>query len=481
MMMAQKPLHELLKEDQEPFLLKNYIADRRCQFKKLKSRTQQNLLQIKKRKPIPQNFCKNACFFSVINSPDLKKSPLFELQSPVKSPRKTTNAIFLHIPAKTAGLLLDAALRIQKQSSACQKPKSNSGFGLFGSLLNRLKKTSPKKEQLSRTSVKDVLKFRDSRKRNNEEEMSSGVWSESNCNEENNSWDLDLETSSSGQLSQEMEFVSNDSPFHFVLKRSSSSSSGHRTPVFLSPATSPCRHKTEVKENNNEVESLEKFQENNEEEEDKEQCSPVSVLDPPFEDDDDGHYDHSEDDGFDLECSYAFVQRAKLQLLQKLRRFEKLAGLDPVELEKRMLEQEHELEEEPDYGDDNDETDLSDGEQDTETLVIEELMSKSSFCHLRKIPKDMKRLVSDLINEEEREQNYFGERETTAKRVCKRFESWKEVESNTIDMMVEEDFKKELDAWKKYQEQVSKAALEIELGILELLVEELSQELVSLA
>lgn len=47
-----------------------------------------------------------------------------------------------------------------------------------------------------------------------------------------------------------------------------------------------------------------------EEEEEKEQCSPVSVLDPPFEDDDDGHVDEDEDrDGsFDHECSYAIVQ-----------------------------------------------------------------------------------------------------------------------------------------------------------------------------
>lgn len=49
-------------------------------------------------------------------------------------------------------------------------------------------------------------------------------------------------------------------------------------------------------------------QEEEEEEEDKEQCSPVCVLDPPFEDDDDGHEDESEDDGFDIECSYAIVR-----------------------------------------------------------------------------------------------------------------------------------------------------------------------------
>ena len=45
-----------------------------------------------------------------------------------------------------------------------------------------------------------------------------------------------------------------------------------------------------------------------EEEEEKEQCSPVSVLDPPFEDDDDRHVDDDENEGFDLECSYAIVQ-----------------------------------------------------------------------------------------------------------------------------------------------------------------------------
>lgn len=51
-----------------------------------------------------------------------------------------------------------------------------------------------------------------------------------------------------------------------------------------------------------------------EEEEEKEQCSPVSVLDPPFEDNDEGNDDEDEDDDdhVDMECSYALVQ-SKLQ------------------------------------------------------------------------------------------------------------------------------------------------------------------------
>ena len=54
-----------------------------------------------------------------------------------------------------------------------------------------------------------------------------------------------------------------------------------------------------------------KFQEV-EEEEDKERCSPVSVLDPVFENHDDGHDveddDEDKDYGYDHECSFAIVQ-----------------------------------------------------------------------------------------------------------------------------------------------------------------------------
>lgn len=49
------------------------------------------------------------------------------------------------------------------------------------------------------------------------------------------------------------------------------------------------------------------------EEPEQDQCSPVSVLDPPFEDDDeqnrgDEEDEDDEDRDFDVECSYAIVQ-----------------------------------------------------------------------------------------------------------------------------------------------------------------------------
>ncbi|XP_065856917.1 uncharacterized protein [Euphorbia lathyris] len=477
-MAAQKPLHQLLQEDQEPFLLTNYIADRRFQLHKPSlSPARRSHLQVKKLHPVSVSH--NFCFFSINNSPEVK-SPIFEFKSPAATGRSPCNnkspnssSIFLHVPAKTASLLLEAAVRIQKQKQKQKQSsssRSSNGFGLFGSLIKRI--TQRKKREIccggggdgsGSVSVKDIIL----RRRKEDEKMR---------------FSSELETSSSSQSDgeEEEEFVTKlidsngisdfdsfddlfcDSPFHFVLRRSPSS--GHRTPVFSSPATSPNkgREKNEVQKEDEEEE---------EEEEDKEQNSPVSVLDPPFEDDDDGHDHHSQDDGFDLDYSYAFVQRAKHQLLQKLRRFEKLAELDPVELEKRMQEQEDEND------DDFTDEDEDEQEQDIHDMIIQQL-NQTSFGRTRKIPLDMKRLVSDLINEEE--QSDITDRESMAKRVCKRFEGWKEVESNTIDMMVEEDFKKQVDEWKKYEEQVGEAALEIEVSIFKVLVEELSEELVAL-
>ncbi|KAK9289503.1 hypothetical protein L1049_007658 [Liquidambar formosana] len=522
-MMAHKHLRDLLCEDQEPFLLKDYIADKRGQFKRPLPATQ---LQLKKRKPIsensnfPGNFCKNACFFNFQDSPDVRKSPFFDFPSPAKSPCKNPNTIFLHIPARTAALLLEAALKIQKHSSS-SKPKAqnkNTSFGLFGSILKRLTHRNRNlKREIGgndgvRVSVKDILRWDSSvgRRKFSEEcekmeenlvgeleersasemgfscscngRLSSAVWSETN---EEKSLDLETSSSCNSEDLEEIEFVSKErengdlascekgfckSPFHFVLQKSPSS--GCRTPDFSSPATSPSRQKSQEKENYGE-ESLKKFQVE-EEEEEKEQCSPVSVLDPPFEDDDDGHEDDDEDGGFDLESSYAIVQRAKQQLLHKLRRFEKLAELDPIELEKRLLEEEQydeDLEEVEDCEDD--ESVSSNSAKDADEFV-REILRMSSFHSLRRIPTDMKRLVSDLIAEEERGQNNFNDREVVAKRVCKRLESWREVECNTIDMMVDFDFRKELDGWKKNEEQVREMGMEIELAIFGLLVEELS-------
>lgn len=128
---------------------------------------------------------------------------------------------------------------------------------------------------------------------------------------------------------------------------------------------------------------------------------------------------------------------------------------------------------------DDEEEECEDGELNIDVFVSE-VLSKSSFRQVHRAPEHMKRLVSDLIFEEKREQSSIGNREEVVKRVCKRFESWKEVQSNTIDMMIEQDFKNELQGWKNNKEQVGETAVEVEFAIFSLLVEELASELVCL-
>ncbi|CAA6660720.1 unnamed protein product [Spirodela intermedia] len=77
-------------------------------------------------------------------------------------------------------------------------------------------------------------------------------------------------------------------------------------------------------------------------EEKEEQYSPVSVLDPPSDEEEEEDEDHHEDDGHvdSFDRSLAMVQKAKQELLCRLRRFERLAHLDPVELDRRLAEEE---------------------------------------------------------------------------------------------------------------------------------------------
>ncbi|XP_030532434.1 uncharacterized protein LOC115742345 isoform X2 [Rhodamnia argentea] len=480
-MMAEKHLHELLREDQEPFHLKSYISGRRkdCLLK-----------SPKKRRPISQNssfghnFCKNPCFFA--SSPDPTKSPLFDPQARALTDK---NAIFLHVPAKTAALLLEAALRIHNhnEDNRNSKNKNNpssakaAGVGMFSSLLRRLSKQRKIRGQAeeeagdhgSKLSVKDVLRPRRSlraSKEDDDEEFMGSLLAEkqvafvakSRVGAESSRRDDNLSSSES------------ESPRPFMLQKSPPS--GRRTPECRSPAASPSPRDPKD-EDNREAMSLKKFvsREAVEEEEEKEQCSPVSVLDRSFKDDEAEHtnedYNGDEDCAFDYEGSYALVQRTKQQLLQKLYRFERLAELDPVELEKRMLEQISDEEDGPEevmskYHDD-----------DFEPVSIEKgrdgfakrSLIRPSLRALRnaRAPSEMRRLIID--EDKQGQQAYV-------------VGSWKGVDFSTIDMMVDQDFiRDEADGlWQRSnnnKDQVGDTATEIELAIFGSLVQELSEEL----
>uniref|UniRef100_A0A803R0K5 DUF4378 domain-containing protein n=1 Tax=Cannabis sativa TaxID=3483 RepID=A0A803R0K5_CANSA len=137
------------------------------------------------------------------------------------------------------------------------------------------------------------------------------------------------------------------------------------------------------------------------------------------------------------------------------------------------------LDEEDD--DDEEEEECEDDESDVGDFV-REVLGNSRLHQVQRIPRHMKRLVSDVMLEERREENTSDYSEEVAKRVCKRFESWKEVQCNTIDMMVEQDYSKDLQGWttKNNKEQMGETAIEIEYAIFGLLVEELAAELVCL-
>ncbi|KAG2262466.1 hypothetical protein Bca52824_069545 [Brassica carinata] len=493
-MASQRHLKDLLEEDQEPFQLQSYISDRRCQINPPVTH-----LQVKKRRAIcrnaglPSRFRRNACFFSLRESPDPKKSPLFE----PKSPNRSQNAMFVNIPARTASMLLEAAVRIQKHSSSdgtkTRTRNAGNAFGLFGSVLKKL--THRKKHEISGGNegdrVKDMLTWespvvrkivtrkskRETQNHASESQFSrrsssSGVWSESVAANEERSYDCDFETSiscSSGSegsdefgselmngadFSEDKRFC--ESPFHFVLG-TMPSTGGFRTPNFSSPAASPRHDCQEMKKESYEVEEEE------EEEEDKEQSSPVSVLDPPFQDDDeDIHMDDN-----NITSSFRSVQKAKQLLLQKLCRFEQLAGLDPLELEKRMSDQE-------------DEEDEEEVKSHYHCEIITQRVVKTYFEDMREVPEGIEALISDLVAEELRKDSFMegGEAQVT-KRVCERLRSWRDVESNTIDMMVGHDFRTErLGSWRsKNDAEVAEVVLDIEFEIFEDLVEELSQEI----
>jgi hypothetical protein len=198
-------------------------------------------LQLHK-KPINSKFNINlcskntSCFFSFPQTPDFKKSPLFELTSPVKSPCK--------IPSRTATLLLEAALRIQKHSSSSSSnyKTKNKGFGLFGSLFKKLKQRNQNRKleiETENVSVKDLLRWESSVKR-----REKVVSQKEN---EDKSLEMEMETSCSGYsegIIQEACACYNrafsESPFRFVLQ--TSPCSGSHTPELASPS----HHITEV-------------------------------------------------------------------------------------------------------------------------------------------------------------------------------------------------------------------------------------------
>ncbi|KAG5523311.1 hypothetical protein RHGRI_035206 [Rhododendron griersonianum] len=134
-MMGHKHLHELLKEDQEPFLLKNHIFDRRSQLNRLVPKTKLNAKKKLRPKakisdPKRSALWKQACFIPLHQSPDVRKSP-WPATAKSQNPCKCKH--------QNSALLLEAAKRITHNQSKPKTQIKNCGFGLFGSFMKRLR------------------------------------------------------------------------------------------------------------------------------------------------------------------------------------------------------------------------------------------------------------------------------------------------------------------------------------------------------
>lgn len=417
--MAQKHLHELLTEAQEPFLLENYIANWRLQLKKTNSQT-------KKTKSVSKTSLRNnSCFFSHTHSPDCAKSPV-KNRAQIKT---------IHFDLS---LLLDAAERIKKSNS--EKPRNR--IAGFGAIIKKFIGKAGAKCEKSETSGSIV---------------------------KNEDFDTSFDCSCSARVSEGVEsdgFSSIEKCF-----RSSPVSTFPRSPQngpstclqsqeYSSPSTSPVRHDIQ---GNDHVECILKKHTGGKE---KDQFSPISILETPFEEDAEQHENEEDEDVYNIECSYAVVQRAKEQLLERLLRFEKLAKLDPVELERSIRETK--------AGNDDDEDDYDDDDEELEEHKYDNSEKNFKFDWIRH------RFVSDLIAKSKRKGDGINERNIAAKRACQRAGLFEKKEFETkIDMIAELDLRRGIDhGWKTNdQEQLDETAIEVELSIFGLLVEELIEEL----
>ncbi|KAL4188167.1 hypothetical protein AMTRI_Chr09g42720 [Amborella trichopoda] len=201
----------------------------------------------------------------------------------------------------------------------------------------------------------------------------------------------------------------------------------------------------------------------------KEQFSPVSVLDFPFEDEENASF----------ERSLANIERTKQQLLQKLCRYENLAQLDPLDLEQRIASWEAEDSSEESGDNSLDLTGKTDYEDDAG--LSEEHVKELLICFKTgvKAPRGaFNKLIYDTINEELGSFGFQGEQreeeEEIVKGVCSKIKAWELVEGGSYWYRNVWDEEK----WRKYGEEMEEIVVETEGLVWDLLVEELMVDLV---
>lgn len=150
-------------------------------------------------------------------------------------------------------------------------------------------------------------------------------------------------------------------------------------------------------------------------------------------------------------CCVLACLGAQQELLHKLNRFEQLAELDPIELEKLMLEEDDDEEE---YEEDNEGV-----AENAERCGANK--ERVICCRDGEINPYMKMQGSKERSEENSEINGLNNRKLVFGKVC-----------NRLDFC-----RMEFEEWRNCREQAEEIAMEIEVVMFGVLVEELSQEL----
>ncbi|XVF33416.1 hypothetical protein REPUB_Repub17cG0166900 [Reevesia pubescens] len=203
--------------------------------------------------------------------------------------------------------------------------------------------------------------------------------------------------------------------------------------------------------------------------EEKEQHSPLSVLDFEYEEDDEDSFSDST-----FYRSLATMERTKQKLMQKIQRFESLAKLEPINLEKWMS-----LEEDDDVNHEEDET--NEVEENARQLLnhVKETSSLKSYKNI-----SSNNLLLDLFREElgtKWNQTRNEELECDMVRLAK---AWINGEQNgTAKWGVGEnreaclrDMERE-GKWSKFEEEQAELAWEVESWVINILVDELLVDL----
>ncbi|KAL5727730.1 hypothetical protein ACHQM5_000890 [Ranunculus cassubicifolius] len=203
--------------------------------------------------------------------------------------------------------------------------------------------------------------------------------------------------------------------------------------------------------------------------EEKDQFSPVSVLDFPFEEDDES--------SSSFQSSLESLDRTKHKLMHKIRRFESLAKIEPLELEKRIDLFELECPSDSPLNSIN--TGVEFNEEEVESERARELVKLFTGtvvgeC-LRGTTND---LLFDFFRDEIIEKNVSkkAQKEDEMFKVAK---DWLNGDNVLLDWTVEESRKvhiKEMERggmWKEVEDEKKALAIEMEEDVLDLLMDEM--------